>query len=110
MNNFIIGIVCLALSFFIFFLSPNEAKNILGYKSPQQRIRKSNIWKHSNKCFGILALIGSFIYLLAAIITRILSINEYNNTINQFGIIYIFICIALTELYTFIRSQKERRH
>lgn len=110
MDNLIIGILCLALSLFIFFISPKEAKNMLGYKSPQQRIRKSSVWKYSNKCFGILVLIGSFIYLLATIITRILSISEYNNKINQYGIIYIFICIGLTELYTFIRSQKERKH
>lgn len=107
MNNLIIGIVCFVFALFLYFLSPSEGKNMLGYKSPQQGTHK-NIWKWSNKCFGILAIAGASIYLLAAIILRILSIGEYDSKINLYGMIYIIICIIITETYTFIRSQKSR--
>lgn len=81
---------------------------MLGYKSPQQGMHK-NIWKWSNRCFGSLAIFGSSIYLLAAIILKILNISNYNGKINQYGIIYIFVCIIITELYTFVNSQKNKQ-
>ncbi len=108
MNNLIIGILCLALSIFIFFFSPKEGRNLLGYKSPQQGMNK-NIWKWSNRCFGILAIIGSSTYLLTTIVLKFLDIDDYNSIINQYGMIYIFACILVTELYTFIQSQKKNK-
>lgn len=36
MSNLFIGILCMLLSLVIFFFSPQEGSNMLGYKSPQQ--------------------------------------------------------------------------
>ena len=108
MDNLIIGIICLAYSLFISFFSPKEGKNMLGYKSPQQGINK-NIWQWSNKCFGILAIIGSSIYLLTTIAFKILDIDNYYSVINRYGIVYIFLCIIITELYTFVQSQGKKQ-
>ncbi len=109
MDNLIVGILCLAFSIFIYFLSPKEGENMLGYKSPQQGMHK-DIWKCSNKCFGILALFGSSIYLITTIIFRIFNISEYNKNINHYGLIYVFICIIITEVYTFANSHKQHKN
>ncbi len=107
MDNLIVGIICLTYSLFIYFFSPKEGKNMLGYKSPQQGMHK-NIWKWSNKCFGILVLLGSSIYLIITITMRFFNISKYNSIINRYGIIYIFLCIIITEIYTFVNSHKNR--
>mgnify|MGYP000935694320 CR=1 FL=1 len=107
MNNLIIGLLALAFSLFICFLSPKEGKNVLGYKSPQQGTHK-NIWKWSNRFFGVLAIIGSVIYIIITIVFKILSIKEYNNKLNLYGMVYIFLCIIATEIYTFVKASKNR--
>ena len=81
---------------------------MLGYKSPQQGINK-NIWQWSNKCFGILAIIGSSIYLLTTIAFKILDIDNYYSVMNRYGIVYIFLCIIITEIYTFVQSQRKKQ-
>ncbi len=104
MNNLTIGIICFAMSLFLYFYSPKNI-SILGYKSPQLGTHKK-IWKWSNKCFGFLAIIGSAIYLFLSIIFRIANICEYDRIMNKFGIAYSLICIIITEVYTFVRYIK----
>jgi uncharacterized membrane protein len=107
MGNLYIGIICFVVSIYLFFFSAKEENNILGYKSVLHRPNK-NIWRWSNKCFGTLAIIGSSIYLIVTIIFRVLSITDYNSLVNEFGVAYIFICIFITEVYTFVRVQKSK--
>lgn len=106
MSNLTIGILCLALSLLQYFYSPKNI-SILGYKSLQLSTHK-NIWKWSNKCFGLLAIIGSTIYLLASIILSVLSINEYDSIMNDYGIAYILVCVFITEIYTFVCAHKSK--
>lgn len=108
MSNLFIGILCMLLSLVIFFYSPQEGSNMLGYKSPQQGKNKK-IWYWSNKCFGILAIIGSAIYLILSLILKFMEITLYDHTINSLGLAYIFICIIITEVYTFICSHKKAK-
>ena len=61
MKDIYIGLICLCFSFFLFFYSPKDPKNMLGYKSLQQNMHK-DIWKWTNECFGLLALVGSILY------------------------------------------------
>ncbi len=107
MNNFVIGILCLIFSLFLFFLSPRENKNLLGYKSPQQGLNKS-VWKWSNKCFGLLAIIGSVLYLITTIVLIILKLQKYGTLQNKIAIVYIFLCVIITEIYTFVCSYRNR--
>lgn len=107
MSNLFIGVLCMMFSLFLFFLSPKENKNMLGYKSPQQGFNK-NIWKWSNKCFGLLAMIGSAIYLIIAAVLAFLEIRKYDAMINSIGLAYVIICVIVTEIYTFIISHKKR--
>lgn len=102
MNNVIIGILCLILALYIFYQSPKEGKNMLGYKSPQQGIHK-NIWKWSNKCFGFLAIVGSAIYLFIVVIFMYQGVVVYNTKLNYYGLIYILISVIITEIYTLLR-------
>lgn len=106
MSNLIIGIICMALSLFLYFYSPNNI-SLLGYKSPQLGTHK-NIWKWSNKCFGVLAMIGSGIYLITSIIFNIINMSEYDSIMNKFAIAYVIVSIFMTELYSFIRVRKNR--
>lgn len=108
MGNIGFGLLFLVLSLFIYFISPIYKKNILGYKSMQQGIHK-DIWKWSNKCFGLLAMIGSVIYLAVSITFKVLDITDYNALLNQCGTFYIFLSILATEVYTFICSQKNKK-
>lgn len=80
---------------------------MFGYKSPQQGLNK-NIWKWSNKCFGLLAMIGSAIYLMIAVILALLEIHKYEAMINSIGLVYVIICVIVTEIYIFIISRKKR--
>lgn len=80
---------------------------MFGYKSPQQGFYK-NIWKWSNRCFGLLAMIGSAIYLIVAVILAFLEIRKYDAMINSIGLVYVIICVIVTEVYTFILSRKKR--
>lgn len=107
MSNLLVGVLCLLFSLFLFFLSPKENQNMFGYKSPQQGFHK-NIWKWSNRCFGLLAMIGSAIYLITAVILAFLEIHKYDAMINRIGLVYIIICAIVTEIYTFILSRKKR--
>ncbi len=102
------GILFLVFSVFLYFISPIYKKNMLGYKSMQQGMYK-DIWKMSNKCFGLLAMIGSSIYLAMAITFKILDMKHYNALLNQCGIFYILLSILVTEVYTFISSQKRKK-
>lgn len=105
MSNLVIGILCMVFALFLFFLSPKEAKNMFGYKSPQQGLNK-NVWKWSNKCFGLLAIIGSTIYLISAIVLMVLGIHKYSVLLNKVGLVYIVISVIITEMYTFMVSYK----
>ena len=107
MSNLSIGVLCMIFSLFLFFWSPKEDKNMFGYKSSQQGFNK-NRWKWSNKCFGFLALIGSAIYLITAVILAFLEIRKYDAMINRIGLVYVIICVIVTEIYTFIISRKKR--
>ena len=106
MSNYIIGLLCFVLAVWITFFSPKEGRNIFGYKSPQGM--NKNIWKWSNKCFGILAMIGSFLYLLITLIAQLLGQDQFSNEINKYAILYIFVSIIITEVFTFVRSRKSR--
>lgn len=106
MSNYIIGVICLALSIWTCFFSPREGMNMLGYKSPQGMHK--NIWKFSNKCFGIFGIVGSSLYLLINLIFKILGLSDYYNDINKYAIIYIYVSIIITEIYTFVRFHKSR--
>lgn len=103
-----LGILFLVFSVFLYFISPIYKKNMLGYKSMQQGMHK-DIWKMSNKCFGLLAMIGSSIYLAMAITFKILDMKHYNALLNQCGIFYILLSILITEVFTFISSQKGKK-
>lgn len=107
MSNLIIGIVCMAVACFLFFLSPKEDKNMFGYKSPQQGLNK-NVWKWSNKCYGLFAIVGSAIYLISAIVLLALRITQYNALLNKMGLAYIFVSIILTEICTYILSLRKQ--
>ena len=107
MRNLVIGIVCILFSLFLFFLSPKENKNMLGYKSPQQGLNK-NVWKWSNKCFGVLAIVGSSIYLIATIILLLSGNDKYGDMINRIGLVYTIISVIITEIYTLILSLRNR--
>lgn len=108
MNNIYIGLICLALSIFICFFSPKEGYNPLGYKSPQLNTNKK-IWFWTNRFFGILAMIGSAIYLLISIFTLVVLKNEpFLIMLNKFGLVYIVIAIVITEVYALTKSLKER--
>lgn len=89
------------------FLSPKENKNILGYKSPQQGLNK-NVWKWSNKCFGLLALIGSIVYLVATVVLMVMNLQEYGILQNKIAVIYIILSVIITEVYTFVCSCRNK--
>lgn len=105
MNNLGIGIVCMLYSIFLYSYSYKENQNMLGYKSSQQRMNK-NVWKISNRCFGFLALIGSSIYLVVTVVLLLCNLSKYNEKLNIYGLIYICICVFVTEVYTLVRSRK----
>lgn len=52
-------------------------------------------------------MIGSAIYLILSLILKFMEITLYDHTINSIGLAYIFICIIITEVYTFICSHKK---
>ncbi len=108
MVNIRFGLLFFALSLFLYFISPIFKKNILGYKSMQQGMYK-DVWMLSNKCFGLLVMIGSIIYLTMAITFKISDIKHYDALLNQCGTFYIFLSILVTEVYTFISSQKRKK-
>ena len=83
MNNLGMGILFLCFSLFLRFYSPREKGNMLGYKSPQQGMRR-NVWFWSNRCFGKLALAGSAVYLAASIILLILGKTEMAYKLNLY--------------------------
>jgi hypothetical protein len=107
MKNIYIGLICLCYSAFLFFLSPKEKKNMLGYKSFQQNMHK-DIWKWTNECFGLLTLVGSFIYLTISIILEIKDIS-FSSELNKYGLIYIIISFVLTECYGLIQSYRNKK-
>lgn len=107
MSNLTIGILCMIFSLFLFFLSPKENKNALGYKSPQQGLNK-NVWKWSNKCFGLLAIIGSFVYIITTVILIAMNLQEYGMLQNKIAVAYIILSVIITEVYTFVHSCRNR--
>ena len=70
---------------------------MLGYKSLQQNMHK-DIWKWTNECFGLLALVGSIIYLIFSVILEIKDIS-FSARLNMYGLVYIIISFILTECY-----------
>lgn len=106
MGNIGIGILFVIFSLFLYFVSPSENKNLLGYKSPQQGAN-AHIWKWSNKCFGMLALIGSVLYLISSIVLGVLELQDYGSIQNKIAIAYLVVCVIVTEIYTLIRSCKK---
>ena len=91
------------MSMFICFYSPRE-ENILGYKSLQLGTNK-NVWKWSNRCFGIISIIGSLILLSVDIIGRIRNDN-YN--LYKYILLYIIFAFIITEVYVIIKKLKNR--
>ena len=77
---------------------------MLGYKSLQQNTHK-DIWKWTNECFGLLATVGSIIYLIISIILEFRDIS-YSSRLNFLGLVYIFISFIITECYALIRKHK----
>ncbi len=106
MKSIYIGMICLVYSLFLFFLSPREKKNILGYKSLQQNMDK-DIWKWTNKCFGLLTLAGSIIYLIFSIILEFKGIS-FSSKLSMYGLIYIVISFVLTECYGLMKRYKNK--
>ncbi len=107
MKAIYIGLICLCYSLFLFFLSPKEKKNILGYKSLQQNIHE-DIWKWTNECFGLLTLFGSIIYLTFSVLLEIKDIS-FSARLNMYGLVYIIISFVLTECYGLIKRYKHKK-
>lgn len=103
MNTIYIGLICLGLSIFLIFYSPKEKKNMLGYKSFQQNMHK-DVWKWTNRCFGFLTLIGSFIYLTLSILETLGIIHFVN--LNKYALYYILFSIVVTESYALVKRIK----
>ena len=111
------GIFFLCASLFLRFYSPKERGNMFGYKSPQQGMRR-NVWFWSNKCFGKLALTGSTVYLASDVFLLFTGNMERLERLNRYILPWILFSIAVTEIYTYIRtrgrddnkSAQERRH
>lgn len=106
MNNLGMGILFLCFSLFLRYYSPREKGNMLGYKSPQQGMRR-NVWFWSNRCFGKLALAGSAVYFAASIILLILGKTEMAYKLNLYIIPYLLFSTGVTEIYTFIRVRRK---
>ena len=88
-----------------------EKSHNVGYGQSENLPTKGmnkNIWKWSNKCFGILEMIGSFLYLLLTLIVQLLGKDQFSNEINKYAILYIFLSIIVTEVFTFVRSRRSR--
>lgn len=108
MMNLCIGLICLVFSLFLFFFSPKEKNNMFGYKSLQLNTHKM-IWYWSNKCFGLLLMIGSILYIIGAVILKFNQKFEFSSTLNKYGLCYIFIIFVITELYTFAKQYKDKQ-
>lgn len=109
MKNIYIGLICLAFSLFICFFSAKEGYNALGYKSPQLNTHKK-IWFWTNRCFGILTIIGSALYLLISILALLVLKNEaFLWTLNKLGLIYIVIAFVITEVYAFTKNIQDKK-
>ena len=103
MTQTVILIICVLMSMFIYFYSPRE-ENVLGYKSLQLGTNK-NAWKWSNRCFGIISIIGSLIFLSVDIIGRIRNDN-YN--LYKYILLYIVLAFIITEVYVIIKKLKDK--
>ncbi|WP_313129014.1 hypothetical protein [Anaerocolumna sp.] len=111
MINVSIGLICLGMSIFILFFSPKESykNNALGYKSPQLNTHK-NIWFWTNKCFGLLALPGSILYLLISIILVLTGHVEFSTAMNRYLLIYIGSSIIITEIYGLTKKINDKKN
>lgn len=110
MSNIYIGLICLGMSIFILFFSTKESYryNALGYKSPQLNTHK-NIWLWTNKCFGLLALIGSTLYLVVSLILILSGNVNFAITMNKYGLVYIVLSIIITEIYAFSKKVVDKK-
>lgn len=111
MSNINIGLICLGMSIFILFFSPKESykNNALGYKSPQLNTHK-NIWFWTNKCFGLLALLGSILYLLISVVLVLTGHVGFSTTMNKYLLIYIGLSIVLTEIYGLTKKLSDKKN
>lgn len=97
MNDIFYGLIFLCYGIFLFFFSAKEKKNMLGYKSLQQNMHK-DIWKWTNQCFGLLAIVGSVIYLITSIIQEVQNIT-LAYSMYKYVLVYIGTSILITECY-----------
>ncbi|HHV13301.1 MAG TPA: hypothetical protein GXX75_23805 [Clostridiales bacterium] len=78
---------------------------MLGYKSVQLRSHK-NIWKWSNRCFGMLSIIGSSLFLLVDVIGRVIN-KKYD--LYKYVLLYILFAFIITEAYVLIKKLKDNK-
>jgi uncharacterized membrane protein len=101
MDGIFYGAVFLCYGIFLLFFSGKEKKNMLGYKSLQQNLHKE-IWKWTNQCFGLLAIVGAVVYLIISVIQEVKNIT-LPFSLYKYVLVYIGLSILITECYGLIK-------